>query len=153
MEQGETMETEAKQDASVDIDAPESGQIRKLSSSEQAKEQWQKLGEQASSFLAELPAYISDFFSEYRRPLVTIGLLLAIIIFAKVALAVLGAINEIPLLAPTFETIGIAYSVWFIYRYMLKASTRSELSSDFSSLKEQILGQRNQFMDKFSNKE
>lgn len=148
------MEPEVKQDDSVDInEAPESGTIRKLSSSEQAKEQWQKLGEQASSFLAELPAYISDFFSEYRRPLVTIGLLLAIVVFAKVALAILGAINEIPLLAPTFETIGLAYSAWFIYRYLLKASTRSELSSDFSSLREQILGRKNQFMDGMSNKD
>ncbi len=144
------MEPEVKQDTSVDINAPESGQIRKMSSSEQAKEQWQKLGEQASSFLAELPAYIAAFFNEYRRPLITIGLFLAVIVFAKVALAILGAINEIPLLAPTFETIGIAYAAWFVYRYMLKASTRSELSSDFASVKEQILGQRNQFMDKFN---
>ncbi|MGB3493150.1 MAG: CAAD domain-containing protein [Elainellaceae cyanobacterium] len=147
------MEPEVKQDAPVDIDAPESGTMRKMSSSEQAKEQWQKLGEQASSFLAELPAYIGDFFSEYRRPLVTVGLFLSVIVFAKIALAVLGAINEIPLLAPTFETIGIAYAAWFVYRYMLKASTRSELSSDFASVKEQILGQRSQLMDKLSNKE
>jgi len=147
------MEPEVKQDSPTEFESPESGTLRKLSSSEQAQEQWQQLGEQASKFLKDLPAYIGDFVSQYRQPLVTLGILLAIILAAKIALAILGAINEIPLLAPTFEIIGLSYTAWFVYRYLLKASSRSELSNDFSALKEQVLGQGNQFMDKFSSKE
>ncbi len=136
------MDPEVKQDPSAEFDTPESGTLRKLSSSEQAQEQWQQLGEQASKFLSELPAFFSDFFNEYRQPIVVVGLFLGIILTAKVALAVLGAINEIPLLSPAFEIIGIGYSAWFIYRYLLKASSRKELSNDFSALKEQVLGRK-----------
>jgi hypothetical protein len=52
----------------------------------------------------------------------------------------LGAINEIPLLAPTFELIGLIYSGWFLYRYLLKASNRQELFQDINSIKDQVLG-------------
>ena len=53
--------------------------------------------------MGNLPDYVSDFFKEYRRPIVTIGLIFAAFISVKLVLALLGAINEIPLLAPTFE--------------------------------------------------
>lgn len=147
------MEPEVKQDPSPEFETPESGTLRKLSSSEQAQEQWQQFGEQASKFVNELPKYFGEFFNEYRQPIVIFGLILAFIIVAKIALAILGAINEVPLLAPTFEVIGIGYVVWFVTRYLLKASTRKELTNDFSAMKEQVLGQRDQLMDKFSSKE
>jgi hypothetical protein len=46
----------------------------------------------------------------------------------RVVLAVMDALNEVPLLKPTFQLIGIGYSTWFISRYLLKPSTRQELS-------------------------
>ncbi|MGJ3247338.1 MAG: CAAD domain-containing protein [Elainellaceae cyanobacterium] len=145
------MDPEAKQDAGfsdaaseaeqvkVDIDGEESGQLSKMPA-DQTNEQWQKIGEQVSAFLADLPDYVGEFFGEYRRPIVTIGVVLGVILLSKVALAILGAINEIPLLAPTFELVGIGYTAWFIYRYILRESSRKELSEDFESLKEQIVG-------------
>ncbi len=147
------MEPEVKQDSSPEFDTPESGTLRKMSSSEQAQEQWQQFGEQASKFVSDLPRYLGEFFNDYRQPIVVIGLILSLIVAAKIALAILGAINEIPLLAPTFETIGIGYAGWFIYRYLLKVSTRKELANDFSSMKEQVLGGKDQLMDRFSPKE
>ena len=48
--------------------------------------------------------------------------------------------NDIPLVSPTFELIGIGYSVWFVYRYLLKASTRQELTHEISTLKTQVVG-------------
>ncbi|HHP7244329.1 MAG TPA: CAAD domain-containing protein [Elainellaceae cyanobacterium] len=149
------MDPEAKQDAGfsdaaseaeqvkVDIDAEDSGQLSKMPT-DQTNEQWQKIGEQVSAFLADLPDYVGEFFGEYRRPIVTIGVVLSVILLSKVALAILGAINEIPLLAPTFELIGIGYTAWFIYRYILRDSSRKELSEDFESLKEQIVGRNDQ---------
>ncbi len=145
------MDPEVKQDAGfpnaatepekvdVDINHDDSGSLSKLSSSE-TNEQWQKIGEQVSAFLADLPDYAGEFFGEYRRPLVTIGIVLGVVLLAKLALAILGAINEVPLLAPSFELIGIGYSTWFVYRYILRDSNRKELAEDFESLKEQVLG-------------
>ncbi|MGB3614197.1 MAG: CAAD domain-containing protein [Elainellaceae cyanobacterium] len=119
----------------------------------ETKEQWQKIGEQTSVFLAELPRYVSEFFRQYRRPILTVGLILGTILLFKVALAILGAINDIPLLAPTFELIGIGYAIWFVYRYLLKASNRAELSQDVAAVKAQILGGTDRLLDRFSSED
>ena len=106
----------------------------------EASQQVQQVWDKVSGLLGNLPDYVSDFFKEYRRPIVTIGLIFAAFISVKLVLALLGAINEIPLLAPTFELIGLIYSGWFLYRYLLKASNRQELFEDINSLKDQVLG-------------
>jgi CAAD domains of cyanobacterial aminoacyl-tRNA synthetase len=79
-------------------------------------------------------------FNEYKQPITTAALLIGGIIVLKVALAVLGAINEVPLLEPTFEIVGIGYSAWFIYRFLLQADTRSELLGNIKNLKSSIFG-------------
>lgn len=81
-------------------------------------------------------------FQQYRQPVIAVGLAIATVILLKVALAILGAINEVPLLEPTFEIVGLGYSAWFIYRYLLKAESRSELWVRFNALKKQVLGER-----------
>ncbi len=119
----------------------------------ETKEQWQKIGEQTSTFLSELPSYVSEFFGQYRRPITTIGLILGTILAVKVGLAILDAINDVPLMSPIFELIGIGYSIWFVYRYLLKASDRAELSEDFAALKAQVLGGTDRLLDRFSSDE
>jgi hypothetical protein len=52
-------------------------------------------------------------------------------------------VNEIPLLAPTFELVGIGYASWFVYRYLLQASTRKELTDEIDSFKTEIFGNEN----------
>ncbi|PMB41916.1 hypothetical protein CEN47_01910, partial [Fischerella thermalis CCMEE 5319] len=32
------------------------------------------------------------------------------------------------------------YSAWFVYRYLLKASTRQELTNEIATLKSQVIG-------------
>ena len=46
----------------------------------------------------------------------------------KVVLAIMDALDDIPIVAPTLELIGVGYSVWFVSRYLLKSSTRQELA-------------------------
>lgn len=105
-------------------------------------QQFQKVLNKASELLADLPDYVTDFFKEYKRPLVTIGLVLTAFISVKLLLAMLSAINEVPLLAPTFELIGLSYSGWFIYRFVLKDVNRQELGENITALKDQVLGKR-----------
>ena len=102
--------------------------------------QWQKLGSQVSDFLAQLPDYIGRFFNQYKQPIITRGLIFAAIITVKVVLAVIDAFNDIPLLQPTFELIGIGYSAWFVNRFLLQASKRQELSQEIEKLKQQVVG-------------
>lgn len=46
----------------------------------------------------------------------------------KVVLAILDALDDIPVVAPTLELIGVGYSAWFVSRYLLKSSNRQELA-------------------------
>jgi glutamyl-tRNA synthetase len=91
--------------------------------------------------LSNLPDYVTTFFGEYQKPLITVGLIVVALVSIKVLVAVLNVFNTIPLVAPTLELVGMAYSLWFVYRYLLKSSTRTELSDQVKSFIEQIAGQ------------
>lgn len=141
MQESEFTETKSK-DVTVPEINSQAGTITKLQPPVQSQEQWLKYGEQVSSFLGTLPEYLGSFFNQYKQPLVTLGLVLTAVVSVKVLLAILDALNDIPLVAPTFELIGIGYSAWFVYRYLLKASTREELTSEITTLKSQVVGEQ-----------
>ncbi len=112
-------------------------------SAAKSQEKWQEIGEQVSQFLADLPDNLGKFFNQYQQLTVTIVLIAATIVTGKVVLAILDAINDIPLLYPIFELIGISYTTWFVFRYLLKGSTRQELAEQIQSIKNDILGTQN----------
>lgn len=139
MQEPEYKQTNSPEATMTDINN-QTGTITKIQPTEETQDQLRQYGEQVSRFLATLPEYLGNFFNEYKQPLVSIGLILGAIVSVKVLLAVLDALNDIPLVAPTFELIGIGYSAWFVYRYLLKASTREELTSEITTLKSQVVG-------------
>uniref|UniRef100_A0A1J3HCI0 Protein CURVATURE THYLAKOID 1A, chloroplastic n=3 Tax=Magnoliopsida TaxID=3398 RepID=A0A1J3HCI0_NOCCA len=53
---------------------------------------------------------------------------------------VVGAINSVPLLPKVMELVGLGYTGWFVYRYLLFKSSRKELAEDIDSLKKKIAG-------------
>lgn len=139
MQEPEYTETKSKETTIPDINT-QAGSITKLQPPVQSQEQWLKYGQQISGFLGTLPDYLGSFFNQYKQPIVSVGLVVTAIVTVKVLLAVLDSLNDIPLVAPTFELIGIGYSAWFVYRYLLKASTRQELTSEITTLKSQVVG-------------
>ncbi|WP_413175282.1 CAAD domain-containing protein [Anabaena azotica] len=139
MQEPEYTETKSKETTIPDINT-QAGSITKLQPPVQSQEQWLKYGQQISGFLGTLPDYLGTFFNQYKQPIVSVGLVITAIVTVKVLLAVLDSLNDIPLVAPTFELIGIGYSAWFVYRYLLKASTRQELTSEITTLKSQVVG-------------
>ncbi|MEH2082302.1 MAG: CAAD domain-containing protein [Nostoc sp.] len=141
MPEQEFTETASKDTTVAEINT-QTGTITKLQPPAQSQDEWLKYGEQISTFLATLPEYLGSFFNQYKQPLVTVGLIVGSIVGVKVLLAILDALNDIPLVAPTFELIGIGYSAWFVYRYLLKASTRKELTSEITTLKSQVVGKQ-----------
>ena len=140
------MESQLKQQDYANTNSPEGmaatepAPLAKLPPAPQTDEQWRRVGTQVSAFLAELPDYIGNFFNEYKQPIITVALFLAAIVTIRVILAVLDALNGIPLVSPTFELIGIGYSAWFVNRYLLKASNRQELAQEIQGLKQQVVG-------------
>jgi len=110
------------------------------SSAASSNTQWQQYGERVATFLQDLPSYVTRFFAENKGPLGTIGLIVLALVTVRLLLALLDAINSIPLVAPTLELIGFGYAAWFVYRYLLTADSRKELSQDINTLKNQVLG-------------
>jgi hypothetical protein len=106
----------------------------------EGESEWQQILSQVMDYLSV--EKLSELYQTYRKPIVTLGLFIGAIIALRVALAVLNTVNEIPLLEPTFELVGIGYSVWFIYRYLLQASKRQDLVRDINSIKSQVLGEK-----------
>ncbi|KAK9103799.1 hypothetical protein Sjap_021053 [Stephania japonica] len=51
-----------------------------------------------------------------------------------------GAINSVPLLPKILELVGLGYTGWFVYRYLLFKSSRKELAEDIETLKKKIAG-------------
>jgi len=131
-----TTDTSTSSGAKIDVTVETGGAI----TSTPANAQFDEIKEKVVVVLSELPGYISSFFGSYQKPIITVVLILAAIIALKVLFAVIDALNDIPLLSPSFELIGMGYTAWFVYRYLLKASTRQELVQEFNSYKEQITG-------------
>lgn len=109
-------------------------------SPELSKAELPEWAKQVTDILAELPAYVGQIYNSNKSAVITLGLIFGVIVGVKLTLAILSAINEIPLLAPTFEIVGIGYTSWFVYRYLLQASTRKELTDEIDSFKSEILG-------------
>ncbi|BDI17056.1 hypothetical protein ANSO36C_28580 [Nostoc cf. commune SO-36] len=143
------MDTELQQDQYVNTASPnqiealkgsESGNLAMLPPASKNEEQWQKIGKQISIFLAKIPEYTGRFYQEYKSLIVSFALLVITVTALRIFLAVLNAINDIPLLSPFLELIGLGYTIWFIFRYLLKDSTRQELAAEIRLLNKQTLG-------------
>ncbi|MEH2249182.1 CAAD domain-containing protein [Nostoc sp.] len=144
------METDQQQRESINaslsqgtlaLEGTDTVNLPKLPPAPEPESQWQQISGQVSHFLEQLPEYLSSFFKDYKQPLITVALILGAIVTAKVVLALLNAINNIPLLSPLFELVGIGYASWFIFRYLLKASNRQELADEIQFLKNQFVGE------------
>ena len=148
------METETKQNFS-NPSTSDSGVITKMSSSESGKtfEDWQKTSQQVKTFVADFSGFLGEFWTDNKSLVTAIGFSLGLIVLLKILLAVLGAINDLPLLAPTFEFIGIVYVGWFTFRYLLRGYSRQELGENINSVKSQVLGSSETILDRLSSKD
>nr|GMD64932.1 protein CURVATURE THYLAKOID 1A, chloroplastic-like [Ipomoea batatas] len=62
------------------------------------------------------------------------------IVAVWLASTLVGAINSVPLLPKIMELVGLGYTGWFVYRYLLFKSRRKELAEDIEVLKKKISG-------------
>ncbi|MEH1954207.1 nitrogenase vanadium-iron protein, alpha chain [Nostoc sp.] len=141
-------ESEIEQSKSFDITSTEA--ITRFESSEintqplripdnQPLPQWQQIGGKFSAFLEQLPKYLGSFSTEYQMPIICFATIITATITVKIILAVLDVINEIPQLNLVFELTGIGYLIWFVFRYLFKASTRQELAAQISFIQKEIV--------------
>jgi hypothetical protein len=82
-----------------------------------------------------------EYFGEGKKSNLTIAIIIvATIPLLIVASGLLDFLNKLPLLPSVFELVGFGYSVWFVYRYLLLATRRKELTDAIAAWKNQIFG-------------
>lgn len=108
--------------------------------SSQISQDGRRLANQINTFLEQFLQSTGQFFRTNQRALRGIGLILAVLITTKILFAMLDALDDIPLLPTLLELVGVSYAIWFISRYMMKASTRQELAQKLQSIKEKVTG-------------
>ncbi|XP_057780350.1 protein CURVATURE THYLAKOID 1A, chloroplastic-like isoform X3 [Salvia miltiorrhiza] len=64
----------------------------------------------------------------------------ASIVAIWLASTVVGAVNSVPLLPKIMELVGLGYTGWFVYRYLLFKSSRKELATEIETLKKKLAG-------------
>jgi hypothetical protein len=106
------------------------------------EESWQALKRQVSTFFAKLPDSLSHFFQQNRRLLLTLGWIVLGFLGIRLLFSALDTIDDIPLIAPTLELIGLLYVGWFVYRYLIRASDRQELVQMIDRLKTEVIGSK-----------
>ena len=134
----ETQETTTTlNDESAGMITPNPASPAKTVPKDNAVQEYLNIG---TSFLAQIFDILKDVIDSNQKLLVNLLLIFLGVIAVKVTLAIISAINDIPLLAPTFELVGLGYTGWFVYRYLLTNSSRQELAQEFRSLKNQVMG-------------
>jgi len=103
-------------------------------------DQMKEVKSQILSILSDLFTYVGDFFAEYKKPLINVGLVVSALIAIYLVASIVDAINDIPLLSPLFELVGIGYTGWFIFRYLLTAENRAEFSKMIGSFTDKVTG-------------
>ncbi len=76
--------------------------------------------------------------SQYQKSAIVLGVLLILLVAARLLLAVLGAIDSLLLVSPLLKLVGFSYSLWFVYRYLLRVNERDRLAQAWSRLVQQL---------------
>jgi glutamyl-tRNA synthetase len=82
-----------------------------------------------------------EYFGEGKKSNVRIALAVIVAIPTLIAIsALLEFLNKLPILPSVFELVGFGYSIWFVYRYLLLANTRKELTDAIAAWKNKVFG-------------
>ncbi|CAD6245113.1 unnamed protein product [Miscanthus lutarioriparius] len=60
-----------------------------------------------------------------------------------ISLVVVRSLDSVPLLPGLLELVGLSYSAWFVYRYLLFQENRKELAELIDDIKRRIIGDDN----------
>ncbi|KAL7617632.1 protein CURVATURE THYLAKOID 1C, chloroplastic [Lactuca sativa] len=84
-------------------------------------------GSTESSTSLSIIESVQNFWDTPEDRIALIGLGFASVVALWVSLNVVTAIDKLPVLPGVFELIGISFSTWFVYRYLLFKPDREEL--------------------------
>jgi CAAD domains of cyanobacterial aminoacyl-tRNA synthetase len=101
----------------------------------------EQIAQQVKDFAAKLIQQMQSSFSvEQKSAVIVAALVIVAIPVIILANKVLNVIDGIPLLEPILELVGLIYTFWFIYRYLIFAQSRKELIDNIMGIKSKIMG-------------
>ncbi len=103
-------------------------------------EQLEKIKQQLLNIFANFPEYISQFYQGYKSQLRVVALIIVTILTFRLIIGLLEVLEEIPILSFSFKSVGMGYTVWFIFRFLLRKSDRKELLEKVQNIKSEIVG-------------
>lgn len=110
------------------------------STDESAEESWKSFQAQATNFFATVTQSTVTFFRENQQLLGTLGWILLSLLGIRVLFASLDAVDDVPLMSSFLKIIGLVSVSRFVWRYLVRASDRQELTQKLSRVKEELLG-------------
>ncbi|MCU0570483.1 MAG: SRPBCC family protein [Oculatellaceae cyanobacterium Prado106] len=119
---------------------PQDHMLPAATGSHSSPEAWMRDRQRISEFFKDPVAYLSEFWHHYRATFVALGYVILAFIAVQFVFTIIGFITSIPLMSPLFELVGIGYTGWFVYRYLLTASDRQQLYQKINAIKKDILG-------------
>ena len=129
-------------EASVQANLETAGVLAPLTSEEDSNTELKAMLGKGVEVVSNLDTILGSFFSEYRQLIISLGLGFGAIVAVKLTLALLSALNEIPLVEPILELVGLGYTAWFVTRFMLKSEKRQEFYAKFNDTKDAVLGKK-----------
>jgi hypothetical protein len=95
----------------------------------------------SSDFLDKGKELWEEYFGEGKKSNLTLAIIIIATIPVLIATSTLvDFLNKLPLLPSLFELVGFGYSIWFVYRYLLLADTRKELTDGIAAWKNKVFG-------------
>ncbi|MEM6452673.1 MAG: valine--tRNA ligase [Cyanobacteria bacterium P01_D01_bin.105] len=101
---------------------------------------WQKIISAVLRFLDNPSSYFEDFFVDYKKPALSLALLLGVGMTYKVLDSILDSFETVPGLAGLFQLIGIGYTVQFVARRVVKGKKRDRVIQELNQIWAEIAG-------------
>ncbi len=105
-------------------------------------EAWQSTQSELTASFEQAKSIVTEFFNNNRPLFITLGWIALAIISAKFVFAVLGTIDDIPLVTPLLKIVGLVSVIQFAWRYLIREHDRQELIDIIDRTKVEILGDR-----------
>ncbi|KAI4331441.1 hypothetical protein MLD38_029628 [Melastoma candidum] len=98
-------------------------------------------GETESSASISIVKSVQNVWERPEDRVAVIGLGFATVVAIWASINLVGAIDKLPIVPSTLEFIGILFSAWFTYRYLLFKPDREELFRNINKSISDVLGQ------------
>ncbi|XP_024972550.1 protein CURVATURE THYLAKOID 1C, chloroplastic [Cynara cardunculus var. scolymus] len=98
-------------------------------------------GSSKSSTSLSIVESVQNFWDKPEDRIALVGFGFAAVVVLWASLSVVTAIDKLPVVPSVFELVGILFSTWFVYRYLLFKPDRKELVEAINKSVSDILGQ------------